>query len=111
MRPGRLLRFSPFLMDPANACLWRGQKIVRLTPKAFAVLQHLVDRPGQLVTKEDILEAVWPTTVVGDAVLKVCIREVRRALGDRAGSPRFIATVHSLGYRFIAPVAESDEAA
>ena len=106
-RPARLLRFASFRLDAVNACLWRGTKTIRLTPKAFAVLQYLVERPGELVTKEALLEAVWPATVVGDAVLKVCVREIRKALGDPAGAPRYIATVHRLGYRFIAGVADA----
>src|SRR5215813_1058696 len=108
VNPSRQLRFPPFRLDPDNACLWRGTKAVRLTPKAFAVLQCLVERRGQLVTKNILLESVWPETVVGDAVLKVCVREIRRALGDRVGAPRFVATVHRRGYRFIAGVTDSD---
>jgi DNA-binding winged helix-turn-helix (wHTH) protein/tetratricopeptide (TPR) repeat protein len=81
---------------------------VHLTPKAFAVLQCLVERHGRLVTKDLLLESVWPGTIVGDAVLKVCVREIRKALGDRVGAPRFVATVHRRGYRFIAGVTDSD---
>src|SRR5262249_3229738 len=109
LRSSRQLRFPPFRLDPDNACLWRGPKAIRLTPKAFAVLQCLVESPGQLVTKDLLLERVWPKTVVGDAVLKVCVREIRRALGDRVGAPRYVATVHRQGYRFIADVAEAAE--
>ena len=69
VRPSRQLRFPPFRLDQDNACLWRGTKEVRLTPKAFAVLQCLAERYGQLVTKDFLLENVWPGTVVGDAVL------------------------------------------
>jgi len=108
VRPSRQLRFPPFRLDPDNACLWRGTKAVRLTPKAFAVLQCLAERHGQLVTKDVLLESVWPATAVGDAVLKVCVREIRKALGDRVGAPRFVATVHRRGYRFIAGVTDSD---
>ena len=79
------LRFPPFRLDPDNASLWRGTTEVRLTPKAFAVLHCLVERRGQLVTKDALLERVWPGTVVGDAVLKVCIREIRKALGRSGG--------------------------
>ena len=75
--------------------------------EAFAVLQCLVERHGQLVTKDVLLERVWPETVVGDAVLKVCVREIRRALGDRVGAPRFVTTVHRRGYRFIAGITDS----
>src|SRR5262245_40158953 len=106
--PGQLLRFPPFRLDPANACLWRGAKIVRLTPKAFSVLRCLAEHHGQLVTKDALLEAVWPGTVVGDAVLKVCVREIRKALGDRAGAPRFVGTIHRRGYRFLADVTDID---
>src|SRR5437867_6822 len=108
VRPSRQLRFPPFRLDPGNACLWRGTKAVRLTPKAFAVLQCLAERHSQLVTKDFLLESVWAGTAVGDAVLKVCVREIRRALGDRVGAPRFVATVHRRGYRFIASVTDSD---
>jgi DNA-binding winged helix-turn-helix (wHTH) protein/tetratricopeptide (TPR) repeat protein len=108
IQPPRGLRFSPFRLDPDNALLWRGSTEIRLTPKAFAVLHCLVERRGQLVTKEALLERVWPRTVVGDAVLKVCVREIRKALGDEVGAPRFVATVHRRGYRFIADVTDVD---
>src|SRR5206468_6499120 len=108
VRRSRQLRFPPFRLDRDDACLWRGTKAVRLTPKAFAVLQCLAERHGQLVTKDFLLESVWAGTAVGDAVLKVCVREIRRALGDRVGAPRFVATVHRRGYRFIASVTDSD---
>src|SRR5215467_5232691 len=108
VRPSRQLRFPPFRLDPDNACLWRGTKAVRLTPKAFAVLQCLVERHGQLLTKNFLLERVWPGIAVGDAVLKVCVREIRKALRDRVRAPRFVATVHRRGYRFIAGVTDVD---
>jgi DNA-binding winged helix-turn-helix (wHTH) protein/tetratricopeptide (TPR) repeat protein len=108
VRPSRVLRFPPFRLDPGDASLWRGTSEVRLTPKAFAVLQCLVEHHGQLVTKDALLERVWPGTVVGDAVLKVCVREIRKAMGDQVDAPRFVATVHRRGYRFIADVTDVD---
>src|SRR5213593_2122801 len=63
--------FDPFSLDLANECLWRGSQVIKLRPKAFAVLNHLLWRPGQLVTKKELLNNVWPETFVGDAVLKV----------------------------------------
>src|SRR5262245_44388600 len=99
--------FEPFRLDPDNACLWRGDQVVALKPKTFAVLQHLVTHAGQLVTKEALLEAVWPATAVSDAVLKVCIAELRKALGETARVSGFIATVHRRGYRFVAPVTQT----
>jgi len=102
------MMFKPFRLDPDNACLWRGGQRVSLTPKAFMVLLHLVRHPGQLVTKDALLEAVWPDAMVGDAVLKVCIREIRQALGDTVKTPQFIATEYRKGYRFIKRAAPVD---
>jgi len=99
--------FDPFCLDLASECLWRGSQAIKLRPKAFAVLDYLLGRPGQLVTKEELLNAVWPGTFVGEAVLKVAIRQVREALGDDSQSPRFIETAHRRGYRFIGPIDES----
>src|SRR5262245_18493553 len=101
--------FDPFCLDLANESLWRGSQVIKLRPKAFAVLDYLVGRPGQLVTKEKLLDAVWPETFVGEAVLKVAIRQLREALGDDPKSPRFIETAHRRGYRFIGPIAESGQ--
>jgi DNA-binding winged helix-turn-helix (wHTH) protein len=101
--------FADFRLDPDNACLWRGMQPIALTPKAFDVLHYLVTHPDRLVTKDTLLDAVWPETSISDAVLRMAIGEVRRALGDTAQAPRFIATVHQRGYRFVAPVTEYTE--
>lgn len=93
-----------FRLDVENATLLRGSEIVSLPPKAFAVLQCLLEHAGRLVTKQALFERVWRDTFVGDAALKVAIREVRKALGDDAVRPTFIETAHRRGYRFIAPV-------
>lgn len=99
--------FGPFHFDEPNVCVWRGAEAITLTPKAFAVLRHLVLHPQRLVTKAELLETVWPKTVVTDAVLKVCIGEIHKALADDAKAPQFIETVHRRGYRFIAPLSAS----
>jgi DNA-binding winged helix-turn-helix (wHTH) protein len=96
--------FDAFHLDLADERLWRGQEALHLHPKTLAVLGCLVTQAGQLVTKEALLAAVWPETVVSEAVVTVAIRELRRVFGDRAQTPRFIETVHGRGYRFIAPV-------
>jgi len=100
------LRFGPFRLDSAERRLHGGAAVIPLRPKTFAVLEHLATRPGRLVTKEQLLAAVWPDTAVSDAVLKVCVREIRDALGDNPDDPRYVETAHRLGYRFIgqAPV-------
>src|SRR5215472_4560608 len=96
--------FNSFRLDVANASVRKGKQAIPLTPKSFNVLQYLVERAGQLVTKDDLWRAVWPNVTVTDGALTVCVREIRKALGDEAKTPRYIETVHRLGYRFIAPV-------
>jgi predicted ATPase/DNA-binding winged helix-turn-helix (wHTH) protein len=93
--------FGRFRLDGTNECLWQGQRAIPLRPKAFAVLKLLVGRPGQLVTKQQVLDTVWPGTFVSDAVLKDCIRQLREALEDDAAAPTYIETAHRRGYRFI----------
>jgi DNA-binding winged helix-turn-helix (wHTH) protein len=68
--------FGPFRLDLDNACVWRGAAHIALRPKTFAVLHYLVAHAGQLVTKEALLEAVWPETAVSDGVLKGCMHEL-----------------------------------
>ena len=88
--------FGPFVLDPANACLWRGPEAMALPPKMFDVLHYLVTHPEHLVTKDELLDAVWPETAVTDAVVRVAIGALRKALHD-TGPPRFIATVPRQG--------------
>src|SRR5262245_47710136 len=71
--------FGPFRLDLVNACLWHAAQPVPLRPKTFAVLVYLVTHAGQLVTKEALLDAVWPETAVGDGVLKTSMTELRKA--------------------------------
>ena len=92
---------EPWRVDWPNACVWQGDAQVHLPPKALAVLRLLMAQAGQLVTKEALLEAVWPEAVVHEAALSVCMSELRKALRDSAQTPRFIQTVHRRGYRFI----------
>ena len=100
----RQILFPPFCLDPINERLMRDREVIRLRPKSFAVLRYLAERPDKLVRKMELIEAVWPETYVTDALLKVCVREIRKALGDDSAAPRFIETAHRRGYRFIAPV-------
>jgi predicted ATPase/DNA-binding winged helix-turn-helix (wHTH) protein len=100
--------FHPFCLDRASERLWRGSRVIKLRPKAFAVLNQLVERPGQLITKDELLSAVWPNTFVSDAALKVIIRQLRQALDDDPKTPQFIETAHRRGYRFIGKLADSE---
>jgi DNA-binding winged helix-turn-helix (wHTH) protein len=103
--------FAPFRLDAVNQCLWRRgdtghEERILLTPKAFAVLSHLVEHAGRLVTNDELLETVWPDTIVEPQSVKKHILDVRTALGDRPKNSLFIETVTRRGYRFIAPVSE-----
>jgi DNA-binding winged helix-turn-helix (wHTH) protein/predicted ATPase len=98
----RRIHFRPFVLDLVNQCLWKDTDVIKLRPKAFGVLERLVSRPGELVTKQDLMSSVWQDAFVGDAVLKVAIRQIREALSDDPKYPRFIETAHRRGYRFIA---------
>ncbi len=93
--------FDPVELDTVNECLWQGAHAVHLTPRAFAVLRHLADRPRRLVTKDELLRTVWAGTAVTDGVLKVCIREIRKALNEDPKLPTYIETAHRRGYRFL----------
>src|SRR5262245_53591117 len=108
MAPSKDIIFPPFRLDLAGQQLHRGKTLVPLRPKTFAVLHYLLNYPRQLVTKTDLLDAVWPDTAVSDTVLKVCIREIREALQDDANAPRFVETVHRKGYRFIGNIRTSN---
>jgi len=98
------LVFDRFRLDSARGQLYGSSGPIALTPKALSLLEYLAARPGLLVRKNELLEAIWPGVFVADGALKVCVREIRRALGDDAQKPRIIETAHRRGYRFIAEV-------
>jgi predicted ATPase len=102
--PTAPVRFSPFVLDAAEGRLARGDEVLPIRRRTLAVLHYLALRPGRLVTKAELFEAVWPDVTVSEIVLAVCISELRKALDDSAKVPRFIETVHGRGYRFIGHV-------
>jgi DNA-binding winged helix-turn-helix (wHTH) protein len=104
MQAAQQLTFGPYRFDCQTKQLWRSKQEVRLTKKASALLHYLLDRAGQVATKEELFAAVWSDTVVSDAALTSCIQELRQALRDDARKPRYIETVHRRGFRFIAQV-------
>ncbi len=92
-----------FRLDEVNGCLWQGTRIIRLHPKSWAVLQHLVTKRGQRLSSADIHAAAWPGKRVSEANVKVQIRYLRKVLKDSYKQSRFIATHHG-GYSFTAHV-------
>ncbi len=97
-------RAPRLVLDRTDESVWYGARKITLAPKAFSLLRYLAERRGRLVTKDELLDAVWPGVFVGDAVLKVAVREIRQALNDDAREPLFIQTAHRRGYRFIGEV-------
>lgn len=79
-------------------------ELLPLHSRAFATLRYLVERPGQVVTKAELMDAVWPRTVVSENNLNQCILQLRKLLGESASHPRFILTVPGSGFKFVAPV-------
>jgi predicted ATPase/DNA-binding winged helix-turn-helix (wHTH) protein len=96
--------FSPFHADIGDEQLWCGADALHLTRKAWGVLHALLEAGGRLVTKNHLAATVWRGAHVGDDSITKVICELRRALGDDRRAPRFIATVHGRGYRFVAPL-------
>jgi predicted ATPase/DNA-binding winged helix-turn-helix (wHTH) protein len=104
---GHEVSFGRHRFDPRAGRLWAGRREVNLTPRAAAVLGVLIERAGELVTRQELFRSVWGDTIVGDAALTACIQELRGALADDTRRPRFIETRHRRGYRFVARVLSS----
>jgi predicted ATPase/DNA-binding winged helix-turn-helix (wHTH) protein len=98
------ITFGPFRLDITHGGrLWRGANVIALRPRSLAVLRYLAAHPGRLVTKAELQQQVWAGTHVSDTVLRVCVQEIRAALGDIAAVAQYIETVRPQGYRFLVP--------
>ena len=108
MASPEILAFDGFTLDVTERRLLHGADVVRLSPKAFDLLVVLVREHGHLVTKDELLQRVWPESFVEEGILTVHVSALRKALGDDARPPACIETVARSGYRFIAPVTRSE---
>jgi DNA-binding winged helix-turn-helix (wHTH) protein len=97
-----MFQFEGFTLDVARSSLRAADRAVALRPKSFEVLRYLVENADRLVTKDELIKAIWPNVVVTDESLAHCVSEVRQALGD--SKQTIIATIPRRGYRFAAPV-------
>jgi TolB-like protein/DNA-binding winged helix-turn-helix (wHTH) protein len=108
MRPGscRVFRFGPFEADVQAGKLRRDGAKVSLQEQPFQVLAALLERPGEIVWREDLRQRVWPedTFVEFDHALNTAVKKIRIALGDCANSPEYVETIPKRGYRFLVPV-------
>ena len=101
-----LYEFGKFRCDPREHLLLCGDKPVSLSPKSFEILVALIQSNGRLLTKEELMQQVWPDSFVEEANLTVNISALRRVLGETQGGQQYIETVPKRGYRFVAPVTE-----
>jgi predicted ATPase/DNA-binding winged helix-turn-helix (wHTH) protein len=101
---GRAISFGPYRLLAARRLLLEGDKPVRLGGRAFDILSALVERAGEVVSKEELIARAWPATFVEEANLKIQVSALRRALGDGQGDNRYVATVVGRGYNFVAPI-------
>lgn len=110
--PDRMLHFGPFALDPGAGELVRGHKRVRLQDKPLRVLMTLIERPGTVVSREELRSRLWPPGMVVefDDGLNTAVNKLRHALGDSSGTPRYVETVGRRGYRFIGELASSSSA-
>ncbi|MGO9450543.1 MAG: AAA family ATPase, partial [Candidatus Binataceae bacterium] len=108
MTEDKAYQFSSFKFDPSAGRLWKGSEFRPIRRKTFALLEYLLANSGRLVTREDLLAAVWPEVNINEEGLTMCVHEAREALDDNPQSPRFIETVHGRGYRFMVPVTTID---
>jgi DNA-binding winged helix-turn-helix (wHTH) protein/TolB-like protein/Tfp pilus assembly protein PilF len=104
LKKSNFYEYGPFRLDPAEHRLTREGVPVPLAPKAFELLLFLVQNPGRLLSKEQIMQALWAGSFVEEANLTVSISLLRRILGEKDGNVRYIETIPKKGYRFIASV-------
>src|SRR5215471_766374 len=102
------IRFGPFAFDPQNRLLWREGVEVALPPRVLGVLETLLQRPGEVIARQALIDQVWKDAFVTDTSLAEAVSVLRQALGDDPQSPTYVQTIHRRGYRFVAPVAGSE---
>jgi DNA-binding winged helix-turn-helix (wHTH) protein len=101
-------RLGDWLVEPGLSRISNSSTTTHLRPKVMDLLVTLARRPGEVFSKQELLDAVWPSVVVADGSLTVTVAELREALGDASTDSRYIETIPRRGYRMIAPVAPPD---
>ena len=95
------VEFGPFSLGGEPVCLRRGSDPIKLRPMSLQVLRYLSERPGQYVSKEELLDRVWTGRIISDSGLRLCVREIRTALDDDAKNPHYLETIVGKGYCFL----------
>jgi DNA-binding winged helix-turn-helix (wHTH) protein len=109
MTRNRFYNFGPFRLDAARRVLLQGREIVPLMPRVLDLLIVLVENAGSVVSKEELIKAVWQETFVEEGNLTQNISLLRKALGSDPAGPMYVETIPKRGYRFLAPVRVEDE--
>src|SRR5208282_6865236 len=104
MRPGRIFQFGKFQIDALARTLRREETLVKLNSRAFDVLLYLVQNPGKVLTRDELLKNGWPDASVDESSLAQNISLLRRALDEKPGDNSYIVTLPGRGYQFVAPV-------
>src|SRR5438093_10079165 len=102
------IRFGAFELDRGRRMLIRGDHVVHLSPKAFRLLEILIEKRPDAISKQDLHDQIWPGTFVSEATLAILVAELREALEDDSKSPLFIRTVFAFGYAFCAEASSID---
>jgi DNA-binding winged helix-turn-helix (wHTH) protein len=97
-------RFGDYVLDTQRHELHHAGLPIKLRRKVFQVLVYLLVHRDRVVSKQELLAQLWPDQFVGEAALTSCIQALRRALGERGRTPRYLRTLHSQGYRFVGAV-------
>jgi len=108
-RSFKRFRVADWTVDPAGNQVIRGEQVAKLEPKVMEVLVYLADRPGEVVTREELEAAVWAGTIVGYDSVTSAIQKLRKAFDDEPRQPRIIETLSKRGYRLVAPVSPPEE--
>jgi len=108
MSPHHIYRFDGYLVDPDTWKLCKNGDEVHVEPTVLKLLIHLISHRDRLVTRQELMDTVWGDTVISESALSKAVARLRKALDDDSAAPRYLETVHSQGYRFIAEVEEND---
>ena len=110
MNQHRIYRFDDFVVDPEAWRLSRKGQEIHLKPVVLRLLIYLIANRGRLVSRQELMDTVWGDTVISESALTKAAARLRKALGDDSATHRYLETVHSRGYRFVADVVETDSA-
>src|SRR2546423_6258860 len=108
LRNSSVFLFDDVRVEPATFRAFKAGQVISLEPKTLRLLLFLIENRGRLIEKEEILDAIWPGTHVTENALTGEIGKLRKTLGDDPKAPKYIQTVHTRGYRFIAELAEAN---